>query len=76
MCLRARACLTRSSPVLYRQLSVGKLLRWVELGLLDATQVITMKVRVCVCVGVLAEAQAHRWWLARAQWFEGNARWL
>eukprot|EP00878_Enallax_costatus_P005759 GHUV01006037.1.p1 GENE.GHUV01006037.1~~GHUV01006037.1.p1 ORF type:complete len:298 (+),score=59.21 GHUV01006037.1:210-1103(+) len=35
--------LTPSSPVLYKQVSLGKVLRWVHLGLLDPTEVITMK---------------------------------
>lgn len=34
----------RSSPVLYRELGLSKVLRWVKLGLLDASEVITMKV--------------------------------
>lgn len=38
-------CLTTcSSPVLYKQISIGKIARWVALGLLDANEVITMKV--------------------------------
>lgn len=32
------------SPVLYQQLGLSKVLRWVKLGLLDANTVITMKV--------------------------------
>jgi hypothetical protein len=33
-----------SSPVLFHQLGLSKVLRWVKLGLLDNRQVITMKV--------------------------------
>lgn len=34
---------TPSSPVLYKEVGLGKVLRWVQLGLLDANEVITMK---------------------------------
>lgn len=45
-CLLTPCCLPAcSSPVLYRELALSKVLRWVRLGLLDASEVITMKVR-------------------------------
>ncbi|WIA30586.1 hypothetical protein OEZ86_000668 [Tetradesmus obliquus] len=34
---------TPSSPVLFRQVGLSKVLRWAQLGLLDTTQAITMK---------------------------------
>lgn len=37
-------CGVCSSPVLYKELGLSKVLRWVKLGLLDASEVITMKV--------------------------------
>lgn len=37
-------CCCCSSPVLYKELSLSRVLRWVKLGLLDGSEVITMKV--------------------------------
>jgi hypothetical protein len=56
LCLRV--C---SSQVLYRELGLSRVLRWVRLGLLDASEVITMKVRGCGAVMRCTPAVAKRW---------------
>jgi hypothetical protein len=55
LCL-AGAC---SSPVLYRELGLSKVLRWVKMGLLDAKEVITMKVCGESPVVAQEECQQH-----------------
>ena len=45
-CCRCLCLRLASSPVLYQQVGLSKVLHWVKLGLLDANQVITMKVGV------------------------------